>query len=113
MAHYEGRAVRIAVAMLPTVARVLRISIEELIGTPVEAVHHRQARAGTEAAAAARTDLAAAQCQATRHYAGARLHARRLSVANNHHQRLGPQCGPNRSWKQLGYRCSSSGSQGG
>ena len=34
MAHYEGGTARIAVAMLPTVARVLRVSIEELIGTP-------------------------------------------------------------------------------
>lgn len=32
MAHYEGGTARIAVAMLPTVARVLAISIEELIG---------------------------------------------------------------------------------
>lgn len=32
MAHYEGGTARIAVAMLPTVARVLRVSIEELIG---------------------------------------------------------------------------------
>ncbi len=32
MAHYEGGTARIAVAMLPTVARVLGVSIEELIG---------------------------------------------------------------------------------
>lgn len=34
MAHYEGGTARIAVAMMPTVARVLRVSIEELIGAP-------------------------------------------------------------------------------
>lgn len=34
MAHYEGGTARIAVAMLPTVARVLKASIEELIGMP-------------------------------------------------------------------------------
>ena len=34
MAHYEGGTARIAVAMLPTVARVLRVSVEELIGAP-------------------------------------------------------------------------------
>ncbi|RMH93493.1 helix-turn-helix domain-containing protein [Lysobacter pythonis] len=36
MAHYEGGTARIAVAMLPTVARVLDVSIEELIGTPAK-----------------------------------------------------------------------------
>lgn len=34
MAHYQGGTARIAVAMLPTVARVLRVSVEELIGAP-------------------------------------------------------------------------------
>lgn len=34
MAHYEGGTARIAAAMLPTVARVLGIAIEELIGMP-------------------------------------------------------------------------------
>lgn len=34
MAHYEGGTARIAVATLPTVSRVLGLSIEELIGTP-------------------------------------------------------------------------------
>lgn len=34
MAHYEGGTARIAVATLPTLARVLRVSVEELIGTP-------------------------------------------------------------------------------
>jgi transcriptional regulator with XRE-family HTH domain len=34
MAHYEGGTARIAAAMLPTVARVLKVSIEELIGMP-------------------------------------------------------------------------------
>jgi transcriptional regulator with XRE-family HTH domain len=34
MAHYEGGSARIAVAMLPTIARVLGLSIEELIGEP-------------------------------------------------------------------------------
>jgi len=34
MAHYEGGTARIAAAMLPTVARVLKVSVEELIGTP-------------------------------------------------------------------------------
>lgn len=33
MAHYEGGTARIAVATLPTVSRVLGISVEELIGT--------------------------------------------------------------------------------
>lgn len=33
MAHYEGGTSRIAVAMLPKVARVLRVPVEELIGT--------------------------------------------------------------------------------
>jgi len=32
MAHYEGGTARIAVATLPTVARVLGVSIEDLIG---------------------------------------------------------------------------------
>ena len=32
MAHYEGGTARIAAATLPTVARVLKVSIEELIG---------------------------------------------------------------------------------
>lgn len=32
MAHYEGGTARIAVAMLPTVARVLATSIEDLLG---------------------------------------------------------------------------------
>jgi len=32
MAHYEGGSARIAVAMLPIIARTLSISIEELIG---------------------------------------------------------------------------------
>lgn len=32
MAHYEGGTARIAVAMLPTVSRVLGLSVEELIG---------------------------------------------------------------------------------
>ena len=35
MAHYEGGVARIAVAMLPTVARLLGVSVEELIGQPV------------------------------------------------------------------------------
>lgn len=34
IAHYEGGTARIATAMLPTVARVLGVSIEELIGMP-------------------------------------------------------------------------------
>lgn len=34
MAHYEGGTARIAAAMLPTVARVLKATIEELIGMP-------------------------------------------------------------------------------
>lgn len=34
MAHYEGGTARIAVAMLPTVSRVLGLPVEELIGTP-------------------------------------------------------------------------------
>ena len=34
MAHYEGGTARIAAAMLPTVARVLGVTIEELIGMP-------------------------------------------------------------------------------
>lgn len=34
MAHYEGGTARIAAAMLPTVARVLGVAIEELIGMP-------------------------------------------------------------------------------
>jgi transcriptional regulator with XRE-family HTH domain len=32
MAHYEGGVSRIAVAMLPTVAKVLGVSIEDLVG---------------------------------------------------------------------------------
>ncbi|HEX7341972.1 MAG TPA: helix-turn-helix transcriptional regulator [Rhodanobacteraceae bacterium] len=36
MAHYEGGSARIAVATLPTLARVLRVPIEELIGVPTK-----------------------------------------------------------------------------
>ena len=36
MAHYEGGTARIAAAMLPTVARVLGVSIEELVGIPAK-----------------------------------------------------------------------------
>jgi transcriptional regulator with XRE-family HTH domain len=34
MAHYEGGTARIAAAMLPTIARVLGVAIEMLIGMP-------------------------------------------------------------------------------
>ncbi len=36
MAHYEGGTARIAAATLPTIARVLGISIEALIGVPAK-----------------------------------------------------------------------------
>lgn len=32
MAHYEGGSARIAVSMLPTVSRMLRVSVEDLLG---------------------------------------------------------------------------------
>lgn len=45
MAHYEGGTARIAVATLPTLARVLRVSIEELIGSPIQ---HRAGKRGPQ-----------------------------------------------------------------
>lgn len=36
MAHYEGGTARLAAAMLPTVARVLGVTIEGLIGMPAK-----------------------------------------------------------------------------
>lgn len=42
MAHYEGGTARIAAAMLPTVARVLGVAIEELIGMPAKRGIHKR-----------------------------------------------------------------------
>lgn len=36
MAHYEGGKLRIPVALLPTLARLLAVSVEEIIGEPTK-----------------------------------------------------------------------------
>ena len=41
MAHYGGGTARIAVAMLPTVSRLLGVPVEELIGAPATRIGKR------------------------------------------------------------------------
>ena len=36
LAHYEGGKLRVAVAMLPPLAQILGVGVEELIGTPTK-----------------------------------------------------------------------------
>ena len=36
MAHYEGAKLRIAVALLPTLAKALAVSVEDIIGQPIK-----------------------------------------------------------------------------